>query len=424
MAIDFPATPSNGQTFTSGSVTYTYDGTKWTAVAAGGGSLSPGSARQLLQTNAAGTATEWTSDVDVQGTFAVKGTPYPSAGSLSNRNKIINGDMRIDQRNDGAAITSNGGFPVDRWKAYYAGGGVYSGQRSTTTPAGFVNSLLLTVTTADSSIAATDNYLIRHNVEGFNVDDLAWGTASAKSVTLSFWVRSSVTGTYGGSLTNHAENRSYPFSYTISAADTFEYKTITIPGETTGTWLTNNSRGVVVHFALGMGSTYSGTAGAWASTLYFSSTGATNWIATNGATFYLTGVQLEVGEVATPFEHRSYGDELARCQRYYYKAQATGASSSWGMGYVQTTTQARFIQKFPVEMRDEPTALEQSGTAGDYRVYHQFTSTTCSSVPTYFYADTWEAQTNFIVSSGLTVGDGAIARAVNSNAYLAWSAEL
>jgi len=268
----------------------------------------------------------------------------------ANKNRIINGDMRIDQRNAGAAITSNSGFPVDRWITYYAGGGVYSGQRSTTAPAGFVNSLLLTVTTADSSIAATDNYLIRHNVEGFNVDDLAWGTASAKTVTLSFWVRSSVTGTYGGSLTNHAENRSYPFSYTISAADTFEYKTITIPGETTGTWLTNNSRGVAVHFALGMGSTYSGTAGAWASALYWSSTGATNWIATNGATFYITGVQLEVGSVATPFEHRSYDDELARCQRYCQRFTKIHAS-----GTVANSTETWHPYTFPVAFRASPT---------------------------------------------------------------------
>jgi len=179
-----------------------------------------------------------------------------------------------------------------------------------------------------------------------------------------------------------------------------------------------------IQWTLGSGTDYHGTNNTWTGSVKLATSSQTQWISTLNATFYLTGVQLEVGTVATPFEHRSYGDELARCRRYYYKAQATSASSSWGIGYVQTTTQARSIQKFPVEMRTRPTALEQSGTAGDYRVYYQFTSTTCSSVPTYFYANTWEAQTNFTVSSGLTVGEGAIARAVNSNAYLAWSAEL
>ena len=233
------------------------------------------------------------------------------------KNRIINGDMRIDQRNAGASISTTGGFFVDRWVEYFSGGGVYSAQQSSTVPTGFSNSSVLTVTAADSSIAAGDYYMIRHNIEGYNVADLGWGTANASTVTLSFWVRSSITGTYGGSLTNSAETRSYPFTYTISVANTWEQKSITIAGDTAGTWLVTSGRGIGINFGLGMGSTYSGTAGSWASTVYLSSTGATNWISTNGATFYITGVQLEIGSTATPFERRLYNQELANCQRYY-----------------------------------------------------------------------------------------------------------
>jgi hypothetical protein len=264
--------------------------------------------------------------------------------------------MRIDQRNAGASVTVNTGnqtFSVDRWWAQgTASSGVFTIQRSTVAPAGFSNSLLVTVTTADSSLAANDLYDIAQFIEGFNVSDLGFGTASAQTITLSFWVRSSVTGTYGGALGNNAGNRGYPFTYSISAANTWEYKTVTIAGDTSGTWTTDNTIGLRAYFGLGVGSTFSGTAGSWSSSFPLSATGATNLMATNGATFYLTGVQLEVGTVATPFERRQFGQELALCQRYYqvlleqlvYEGTVNG-----GANPINNIA-------FPVPMRSSPTA--------------------------------------------------------------------
>jgi len=266
-------------------------------------------------------------------TFGATTVTSLNGGQLAGtRNRIINGDMRIDQRNAGAsvALTAGDAYIIDRWNGQEDTDGGMTAQRSTTAPTGFTNSFLLTTTTADSSLGATQNVWIRQHVEGLNVDDLAWGTANAKTITLSFWVRSSLTGTFGGSATNNAVNRSYPFTFAISSANTFEYKTITIPGDTTGTWLTDTGRGITIFWGLGVGSTYSGTASAWARAGYYSATGATSVIGTNGATFYLTGVQLEPGTVATPFERRSFGAELALCQRYYTLATSAFITRSDG----------------------------------------------------------------------------------------------
>ena len=237
------------------------------------------------------------------------------------RNRIINGAMVIDQRNAGAAVTTGTGFySVDRWNVLAQTSAKITVQQnngSVTPPAGFSNYLGVSVgASAGVTVGATDQYLVRQLIEGFNVADLAWGTASAKTVTLSFWVRSSVTGTFGGALVNNAGNRSYPFTYSVSSANTWEQKTITIAGDTTGTWVTNNGNGLNVSFSIGVGSTYSGTAGSWAGAYYASATGAVKLVETNSATWYITGVQLEVGSVATPFERRPYGTELALCTRY------------------------------------------------------------------------------------------------------------
>ena len=244
-----------------------------------------------------------------------------SSPSLGRRNKIINGSMVIDQRNGGSSVTptSNGTYILDRWRASLSQASKYSVQQnagSVTPPTGFTNYIGITSTSA-YSVLSSDFFMMQQALEGFNVSDLGWGTSSAKAITISFWVRSSLTGTFGGALYNNSGDRSYPFTYTISVADTWEYKTVNIEGETTGTWVTNNGVGIMLNFGLGVGSTYSGTAGSWSSSLYFGATGATSVVGTSGATLYITGVQLEVGSVATPFEHRSYGEELALCQRYY-----------------------------------------------------------------------------------------------------------
>jgi len=281
-------------------------------------------------------------------------TSYDSGGLLGFRNRIINGDMRIDQRNNGAsvAITTSDNYTLDRWQGTASANSRYTIQQnaaSVTPPAGFTNYLGAT-SVSSGTPGSTDAYLISQFVEGLNVADLGWGTANAQTVTLSFWVRSSLTGAFGGTVTNSAQTRAYPFSYTISAANTWEQKTITIAGDTSGTWLTTNGIGLRLRFSMGMGSSYLGTANTWAGSFVGAPTGSTNVIATNGATWYVTGVQLEAGSVATPFERRDYGRELMMCQRYYqtanYRAAFYGAT---GNAINQTISH-------PVVMRATPTA--------------------------------------------------------------------
>jgi hypothetical protein len=236
-------------------------------------------------------------------------------------NRIINGAMVIDQRNAGASVTpTNGQYLVDRWAAGLSQASKFSAQQNSgavTPPSGYINYLGI-VSLSAYAIGASDTFFIRQAIEGLNVADLGWGTASAQTITLSFWVRSSLTGTFGGAVQNSAASRNYPFSYTITSANTWEQKSITISGDTTGTWLTTNGIGLQLIVGLGIGSTLSGTGGAWTASNIISVTGATSVVGTNAATFYITGVQLEVGTVATSFDFRSYGTELALCQRYYY----------------------------------------------------------------------------------------------------------
>jgi hypothetical protein len=208
---------------------------------------------------------------------------------------------------------------------------------------------------AATTPGASDQYTIRQKIEGLNIADLGWGTSSAATVTLSFWVRSSLTGTFGGSLENSGFGRSYPFTYVINAANTWEQKSITIAGDTTGTWLTTNGLGIMVNIALGAGASVSGTAGTWASADYRSATGATSVVGTNGATFYLTGVQLEVGTTATTFDFRSYGTELALCQRYYYRAAGMSGNYMYlGTARNYSTTNCQIMIPLPVPMRSAP----------------------------------------------------------------------
>ncbi len=241
-------------------------------------------------------------------------------------------------------------------------------------PTGFVNSLKTTVTTIDSSLGASQSYFLSQLIEGNNIADLDWGLSTAKTVTLSFWVKSSVTGTFGGSLENSAENRAYPFTYAISSANTWEQKSVTINGDTTGTWLTTNGVGIRLNFGWGVGSTLSGTANAWAAADYRSATGATNLMATLSATWQITGVQLEQNTTATPFERRLYNQELANCQRYYSTSIQLGSTitnfSAFGVGSPAATFFASVgssndlfgTLQLPVAMRAAPTFNIYSAT--------------------------------------------------------------
>ena len=243
---------------------------------------------------------------------------YDSGGLSNMKNRIINGAMVIDQRNAGASVTpTNGAYTLDRWQFQVSQASKLTAQRSSVAPTGFSNSLLVTSSSA-YSVGAGDYFSVLQSIEGFNTADLMFGTANAQTVTLSFWVRSSLTGTFGGTLINGAYSRAYPFTYTISSADTWEQKSVTIAGDTTGTWVgATNGIGLQVNFGLGVGANNSGTAGSWGGAGKYSATGAVSVVGTNGATFYITGVQLEKGSTATSFDYRPYGTELLLCQRYY-----------------------------------------------------------------------------------------------------------
>jgi hypothetical protein len=304
------------------------------------------------------------------------------ANNVSFRNRIINGAMVIDQRNAGASVTNTAGYTycLDRWITVGSQASKFTAQQnagSVTPPAGFANYLGATSSSA-YTVGASEQFWLTQRVEGFNTSDLTWGTASAAAVTLSFWVRSSLTGTFGGSVYNSAANYSYPFSYTISVANTWEQKTITIVGPTAGTWIgATNGIGIQINFSLGAGATSSGTAGSWSSNFYASATGAVSVVGTSGATFYITGVQLEAGTTASPFEYRQYGTELALCQRYYevtpgrlVGSYVGGALASYAIWAYKVTKRAlpTVVNTYGGTVDDASTSAYQSYIVGSYAI--------------------------------------------------------
>jgi hypothetical protein len=352
------------------------------------------------------------------------------SNNVTFRNKIINGACVIDQRNAGASVTpANGTYTLDRWKCYQTTASKFSVQQnagSVTPPVGFTNYLGATSLSA-YSVSASDYYTVQQPIEAFNTADLAWGTANAKTVTLSFWVRSSLTGTFGGAIFNAAGDRSYPFTYTVSSANTWEYETITIAGDTSGNWGTTTGISLQICFSLGAGSTYSGTAGAWASTLYASATGAVSVVGTNGATWYVTGVQLEAGTTASPFEYRQYTNEFTLCQRYYYKISVQGGATDtpFALGYTNSSSTMRPFVTFPTPMRVRPTSVETSGTANHYTVYYaNDANASCTSVPSFDVSSNLTVILGAAVSASLPSGGITYLRSASTSAYLGFSAEL
>jgi len=381
--------------------------------------------RTITLPDATGTlVTNSGSEAGAFSTLTVNSNNISAENSLGFRNRIINGDMRIDQRNAGASVTpTNGQYTLDRWSAINGGvSSKFSVQQnagSVTPPTGFSNYLGVTSLSA-YSISSSDRFYISHAIEGFNSADLAWGTASAKTITISFWVRSSLTGTFGGAVQNNNQNRSYPFTFTISSANTWEYETVTIAGDTTGTWVgSTNGTGLLLYFGLGVGSTYSGTAGAWAGADYRSATGAVSLVGTNGATLYVTGVQLEVGSVATPFERRDYGRELAMCQRYFVLC-ASATNEPLGLASLNTTTSVAFSFFAPVTMRTAPTILS---TIATYRVNWQSSGANSTTAPTISFASTQVVNFDQVGYTGLTAGNAGIIRSFDPG-RLALSSEL
>jgi hypothetical protein len=350
-----------------------------------------------------------------------------SAGLYGFKNRIINGAMSISQGAAGATITPAvtsayaTNYPVDRFQVIVGAASKLTTAQSSVAPAGFNFSTLITSSSA-YTVGSGEVFVIRQNIEGFNTADLGWGAAGAASVTLSFWVRSSLTGTFGGSVQNSASNRSYPFTYSIAAANTWEQKTVTIAGDTSGTWIgATNGIGLRVNFGLGVGSTFSGTAGAWAGSDFDSATGATSVVGTSGATFYLTGVQLERGTTATSFDYRDYGRELAMCQRYFqiFKGSGTYLSRFTAGQAWSTTTTANHNVQFFVSMRSAP-VLTQSGL----RLYSPNVGAVAATVALAVDANENGTAINTSGSTGLTAGNMWWIAGTDTSSYAAFSSEL
>jgi hypothetical protein len=318
-----------------------------------------------------------------------------AASPFGLKNRIINGDMMIAQRGTSAISTDGGGthnYFVDRWCSGNSQASKFTGQQSTVAPTGFSNSLLITSTSA-YTVGSGEQFIVNQIIEGFNWYDLGWGTANAQTVTLSFWVRSSLTGTFGGCMQNDNGSRQYPFSYSIPTANTWTKISITIAGDTSGTWVgSSNAAATAVVFSMGAGSTISGTAGAWTSSYHISTTGAVSVVGTNGATWYVTGVQLEQNTTATPFERRLYGQELINCQRYYQTE-----SGQVRFCYMRTSTDnwRHVAIDFKVSMRATPTfsaTLTAGAASSDYQTnmsadaYRYYANTTTAD-----YVTTWTA---------------------------------
>ena len=310
------------------------------------------------------------------------------------RNLIINGDMRVNQRAFASDVDND--YTVDRFVYQSSQGDKFTITQDTDTPSGegFVNSLKF-VTASAVSVGASDYFMISQPIEGFNTALLRLGTASAKTFTLSFWTRSSLTGTFGGAIGN-AGTRYYPFTYTISSADTWEHKTVTVAGDTTGTWATDTSHGLIVRFGLGVGSTKSGTAGAWAAGEYFSATGATSVVGTSSATWYITGVQLEAGSTASDFEHINYDEQEQRCWRYCQINDLRAA------GWPTSATVSEAGYTYSKAMRATPTITSLGGFVRYGPGGQQTPSNTAHTITR------WSTQCTQTIGGGMTTNAGSL----------------
>jgi hypothetical protein len=344
------------------------------------------------------------------------------------KNRIINGGMVIDQRNAGASVTTpttgTGVYTLDRWLYLVNAANKMTIQQnagSVTPPVGFSNYLGITSTSA-YTVGAGEQFCIQQNIEGFNTADLGWGTADAKTVTLSFWVRSSLTGTFSIVLKNSAANRSYPASYTITSANTWELKSITVAGDTSGTWVgATNGIGLRLYVSVGCGATLAGTSGAWAGADYYGTTGTTSVVGTNGATFYITGVQLEKGSTATSFDFRAYSTELAMCQRYY-QSILKGTNLPISIAAYVTATRIDMVVPLKVSMRAAPSMVIATG-ASYYDIYRAGADDFVSSFDLTDVTTEFVALRNTTEVSG-TAGQAGYVLSTDASASIAFSSEL
>ena len=357
-------------------------------------------------------------------TFNDASTQSTAATGFGFKNRIINGAMVIDQRNAGASVTT--GYAVDRFNNFlsYTSNFTYQqnagGLTGTNLPTGFTSYLGVTVGTG-RTVSSGDVGILFQSIEGNNIADLGWGTSNAQAVTLSFWVRSSLTGTHSGSFLNSGDSRSYVFQFSISSANTWEQKNVTITGDTSGTWLTNNGKGITVAFNTGSGSSGLKAAGSWGAGGAYGATGSIQLCATSGATFYITGVQLEKGSTATSFDYRPYGTELALCQRYYYRLKAGSSYANAGIGRAYATTNGQAIVAMPVSMRTAPTGGYSA--LSDWNAAQASGNITAMSPAAQYSLD--YRQMTIDITATMISGQSVILNANNTtNAWIDWSAEL
>ena len=354
------------------------------------------------------------------------------------KNRIINGAMVIDQRNAGASITpTDGQFSLDRFGCRLSQASKYSVQQnagSVTPPIGFTNYLGVTSLSA-YTVGSGDNFNIQHRIEGYNFADLGWGTANAKTVTISFLVYSSLTGSFGAAFNNASGNRTYPFSYTISSANTWTQVSVTVAGDTSGTWNTTNGRGLEIDFSLGAGSSYTGTAGSWSTNFYLAPTGSVNVVSTNGATWYMTGVQLEVGTQATTFDYRPISTEIQLCQRYFvrWRNSSTSDGTVWNpqVSPIQsgTTGNIALNPSLPTVMRTTATSITTNLTNANYTsswtMDSAYVTGNVTKTGTVGVSLTGSASSVTVVLTGATWSPNPnIFYLVNTSAYVDISAEL
>jgi len=280
-----------------------------------------------------------------------------NGGQLGNRNLLINGDMQISQRNGSSSVTyTNGQYSLDRWHIVTDAASKFSTQQVSDAPSGLKKSLKMTSSSAYTP-QTNEAFGVGQKIEGYNTNWLGFGASGAKSITISFFVKSSLTGTFSGSVLNEDATRGYPWSYTISSADTWERKTITVTGSPDGSWSTSTGTGLWIFWSMGANANRSGTAGQWSTSQYtFAVTGSTAVVATNGATLQITGCQVEEGSVATDFEHRSFGQEFALCERYFEVCE--GGLTIYGTSGTYHGVQVNFSTK----KRASPTITRISDT--------------------------------------------------------------
>ena len=326
-----------------------------------------------------------------------------AGGGGVNRNLIINGNFVVAQRGTSFSNVTSSQFCLDRFSVDVGGGGAFNVTQDTSAPEGFDKSLKLEVNTADSSIAAADAYRVTQSIEGQNTAQVDLGASTAKAMALSFYVKSSVTGTYGVGLANSAETENFVAEYTISSANTWEKKTINIPVRTSGTWLTTNGVGIGVRFDLGSGTNYNGTAGQWQTTSskVYRTSSCVNLIATGSATWFITGVQLEVGQNPTEFEHEPFGVTFDKCERYLQVFAQDNANAHVASGYYHSTTSLRCHMPFRQKMRAVPTGSIVN--VGDFFVQDGGATAAPSAIAT---ANNNDTSMLTVTTSSRTAGNG------------------